>query len=50
VLGSLPMQTEDLILYLVGLPMPEDILRAPTQFAATLSDLRKIPRWWWSDE
>ena len=46
VLGPLPLKSEDLIFQLVTLPKPEDILWAPTQFAASLSELRKIPRWW----
>ncbi|HTX94016.1 MAG TPA: hypothetical protein VME67_03745 [Mycobacterium sp.] len=47
-LKSVPWQSRDLISNLVRLPMPEDILWAPTQLAARLSELRKIPRWWWS--
>jgi hypothetical protein len=50
VLNPLPLQSDSLILNLVTLPMPEDILWAPTQLAATLSELRKIPQWWWLDE
>jgi hypothetical protein len=47
---SLPMRSGDLIGELVGLPRSEDILTAPTQFAATLAELRKIPLWWHSRE
>jgi hypothetical protein len=47
-LRSVPWHSRDLISYLVRLPLPEDILWAPTQLAARLSELRKVPRWWWS--
>jgi hypothetical protein len=49
-LRSVPWHSGDLIRYLVRLPIPEDILWAPTQLAATLSELRNVPRWWWSSE
>ena len=42
----LPLESWVLIELLVGLPKSEDILSAPTKFAARLSELRKIPRWW----
>jgi hypothetical protein len=48
VLRPLQLHSEDLIFHLVELPMPEDILWAPTQLAERFSELRKIPRWWWS--
>jgi hypothetical protein len=47
-LRPVPWQSRKLILNLVRLPMPEDILWAPTQLAARLSELRKVPRWWLS--
>jgi len=47
VLRPLPHHSEDLILYLFMMPKPADILRAPAQLAATLSELRHVPRWWW---
>lgn len=49
-LTPLPLQSWLLVELLAELPRPEDILTAPTQLAATLAELRKIPRWWWSDE
>jgi hypothetical protein len=50
VLRSLPFYSQDLISHLVRLPKPADILRAPAQLAATLSELRNVPRWWWNLE
>ena len=50
VLALLPLQSWILIELLVELQKPEDILTAPTQFAATLAALRKTPRWWWLEE
>jgi hypothetical protein len=47
---SVPFHSSDLISDLVKLPKPADILRAPAQLAATLSELRNVPRWWWSWE
>lgn len=45
--NPLPLLSDILIFILTTLPTPEDILWAPTQLAATLSDLRNVPRWWW---
>jgi hypothetical protein len=46
-LWSVPWHSAVLISNLVRLPMLEDILMAPTQFAEFLAELRKHPRWWW---
>jgi hypothetical protein len=50
VLRPLPFLSQALISALVELPKPADILRAPAKLAATLSELRHVPRWWWSWE
>lgn len=50
VLRPLPYLSEDLISDLLRLPKPADILSAPAQLAATLAELRNVPRWWWSSE
>ncbi|MGH3632726.1 MAG: hypothetical protein ACRDTS_01220 [Mycobacterium sp.] len=45
---SLPVRSADLVWHLARRTEPDDILTAPTKFAARLSELRTIPRWWWS--
>jgi hypothetical protein len=49
-LAPLPWQSGGLIWNLVMQPLPEDILGAPTELAAKLVELRKIPRWWWGTD
>jgi len=45
-LDELPTTTRIYIEELSAIPSPEEILTAPTALAASLAELRQIPRWW----
>jgi hypothetical protein len=45
--ASLGFRSRDLIERLLSLPAPEEVLTAPSELAAALSELRQYPRWWW---